>query len=235
MIPSVIIHFCYKETALKSEKKIMKKRFCDIVRVYRKFFDFKSRFSLTFFLLLLYIHGFTYIEAGYEYELIKAGFVKNTLNTITNLSLIPISIGAFILSEKIDAKSDGNLLGLLMIFLCYKWVLFSGVYIVFPTDIPWVSFIYFSLQALDMMKALLISIFVNNFPVTGISGMTLTMMVSGHNFGNQKSMSLLMTGYFGWNKVALFGLFVQFISISVFPHFFRKSENAEFDLGIEIN
>ena len=110
-----------------------------------------------------------------------------------------------------------------MVFLCTKWVLFSGVYVIFPTNVPSVSFIYFSLQALEMMKYLLISIFVNNFPVTGISGMTLTMMVSGHNFGNQKSFSMLLTGYFGWTTVAIFGLFVQFIAISVFPHFFRKA------------
>ena len=148
LIPSVIIHFLYEETSLKSEKKIMKKSFCSIIKVYRKFFDFKSRFSLTFFLLLLYIHGFTYIEAGYEYELIKAGFVKNTLNTITNISLVPISILAFIFSSKIDAKNDGNLCMLLMVFLCVKWVLFSSIYVAFPTNVPSVAFIYFSLQAL---------------------------------------------------------------------------------------
>lgn len=76
----------------------MRKTFCEIIRVYRRFFDCASRFSLTFFLLLTFTHGFTYFEAGYEYELIKAGFVKNTLNTITNVSLVPISVATIWLS-----------------------------------------------------------------------------------------------------------------------------------------
>ena len=148
VVPTIIVHLKYEETPLKSEKKIMKKKFFDIIKIYKNFFDFKSRFSLTLLILVTYIHGFTYFDAGYEYELIKSGFLKNTLNTITNASLVPISIGACILSSKIDATSEGNLCKLFLAYMGLKWALLAFVYTFFPTGDIEVALLYFSLQAL---------------------------------------------------------------------------------------
>ena len=53
--------------------------------------------------------------------------------------------------------------------------------------------------------------------------MTLTMMVSGHNFGNQKSLGIYLTGFYGWENVALVGLIMQLVAITVFPIFFKKA------------
>lgn len=111
-----------------------------------------------------------------------------------------------------------------MLFLSVKLILFVWIYWVFPTSVASISFVYFSLQALEMMKFVLISIFVNNFPVTGISGMTITMLVSASNLGNQKSLGMLMTGYFGWRNVAIFGLLIQAVAVGMFPKMYKRAE-----------
>lgn len=45
-------------------------------------------------MLLLMSQGFNFFNAGYGYELVNAGFSRNTSNTIDNIAAIPINIFA---------------------------------------------------------------------------------------------------------------------------------------------
>ena len=66
----------------------------------------------------------------------------------------------------------------------------------------------------------------NSFPVNGISGMLITMLVSGANFGSLKTISLILTGKLGWRVCATFGLIIQIGLISIFPSLFRNAEEG---------
>ena len=51
--------------------------------------------------ILINIQGLNFYRAGYEYELIKAGFSRDTNNTIQNMVIIPAAIISCLLSSKI--------------------------------------------------------------------------------------------------------------------------------------
>lgn len=105
----------------------------------------------------------------------------------------------------------------------------------FPTDILPICVIYFFGQGLDIFRSLIISILVNSFPVNGISGMLITMLVSGANFGALKTFPLILTGKIGWRACASIGLIVQLMIISIFPLIFRKAEEGAFNLDAELS
>jgi hypothetical protein len=94
----------------------------------------------------------------------------------------------------------------------------------FPTDLISICFIYFFNQAVDVLRFLVVSIVVNSFPVSGISGMMITMLVSFANFGSLKTGALILTGKIGWKLCAGMGLLLEASMIAIFPVLFKKTE-----------
>ena len=86
-----------------------------------------------------------------------------------------------------------------------------------------------------MFRFLIISILVNSFPVNGISGMLITMLVSGANFGALKTIPLIVTGQIGWRLTASLGLILQILIISIFPSLFEKAESGSINIDVELN
>lgn len=111
-------------------------------------------------------------------------------------------------------------------YLILRETLATTVVIFFPTNVPAICVIYFCNQALEVFKFLLIGILVNSFPVNGISGMLITMLVSGANFGSLKTISLILTGKLGWRVCASVGLTLQLGIIGVFSRLFEKTEEG---------
>jgi len=50
----------------------------------------------------LYYQGLNFFNAGYDYELIKAGFSRDTNNTLNNLIVIPTTVMTCFLSSKME-------------------------------------------------------------------------------------------------------------------------------------
>ncbi len=51
----------------------------------------------------------------------------------------------------------------------------------------------------------------------GLSGMFITMLNSGANFGRLDSIQIYLTGIWGWHTSAIIGLVMQAILIVLFP------------------
>ena len=88
---------------------------------------------------------------------------------------------------------------------------------------------------MEVFRFLVVGILVNSFPVNGISGMLITMLVSGANFGALKTIPLLLTGKLGWRVCASIGLVIQLCIISIFPSFFKKAEEGTINIDLDIN
>jgi low affinity Fe/Cu permease len=76
--------------------------------------------------------GINFFNAGYDYELIKAGFSRNISNTISNVTVLPISILACILSPQIQKYGVVNSLRINMFFTI---LLAAYLLIFFPLDV----------------------------------------------------------------------------------------------------
>ena len=175
-------------------------------------------------MFILYIQGFNYFIAGYEYELIHAGFKRNTLNTINNFNILPISMITYFLSEKVGKISPYKML---LVYMSLRWSFYMFTYIVFPTNNISVAIIVFFFQALDNFKFFVVGVIVNQFPVSGISGMLITMLVSSANFGSFKAIAMYMTGKFGWTNVAAFGLTLQMIIMIGYSQFYKFVQKSK--------
>ena len=80
------------ETKLKREYESIQQPLSEILCSYKAFFKWESKYFRTVVFLLIMNQGFNFFNAGYEYELIKAGFSRNTSNTIQNIIIIPVNI-----------------------------------------------------------------------------------------------------------------------------------------------
>lgn len=87
-------------------------------------------------MFLVMFQGINFFNAGYDYELIKAGFSRNVSNTISNVTVLPISILACVLSSQIQKYGVVNSLRLNMILTI---LLATYLVIFFPLDIWKVS------------------------------------------------------------------------------------------------
>lgn len=78
---------------MECEKRGKEKNFWEIVSYSKVFFKLDSKYCRLGILLLLNYQGFNFYEAGYEYEMIKAGFSRDTSNSLSNvIALFVISI-----------------------------------------------------------------------------------------------------------------------------------------------
>lgn len=124
----------------------------------------------------------------------------------------------YVLSERVVNISPYKIL---LVYMGIRWAFYAFTYVIFPTgNIP-VAGIVFCFQALDNFKFFIVTVIVNQFPVSGISGMLITMLVSSANFGSFRAIAMYMTGKFGWTTVAGFGLIFQIFIIVIYSQTYK--------------
>jgi hypothetical protein len=97
-------------------------------------------------MFLVFHQGINFFNAGYSYELIKAGFSRNTSNTISNVTVVPISILACIYSPQIQKY---GVLTSLRLSMLLKNILAVFLLIFFPLAVWEVSIVSFLLDFLE--------------------------------------------------------------------------------------
>lgn len=217
---------------MKSERKVNKRTLLDIISNYRVFFNPKTRYCRAVVIFLLCTQGFNPFTSGYEYELIHRGFTKNSINTIGNIVLIPITVFAIYISPRIS--SIGWLKCVVAVFIA-KWIYCAIAVATFETEAAiTVPFVFVSLllsHLMDTSYFILNSVLINSFPVMGLSGMFITMMASCWNFGQLKSPHLALIGIWGWKTCTIVGLVLQVFLIAAYPWAYNNMMAA--DLGID--
>lgn len=180
MVPTIIIHFKFVETYSEAEEKTMQSSLCEVYSIYKYFFMKDYRYCRVLIFNLIYYQGSNFFYAGYPYELIKAGFSKNTMNTIDNVQVIIISILMFFFGAKANAmgfvKSYTFVLSIIVLTSLYLWFFF-------PLDIVPIFITNFILQIFFQWNFLLSTNICAYFPETGATGMIYTMSASTSNLG----------------------------------------------------
>lgn len=114
--------------------------------------------------------------------MVKSGFSRDTLNTISNIAIIPIIALTFSFRKWTNAVG-GNLR---VILLVKSVVILLDIFmlIVAPRN-PWVVGGYVFLDGLfDAWDFFVIGVMINGFPIHALSGMYITLLGSFFNFGN---------------------------------------------------
>lgn len=77
----------------------------------------------------------------------------------------------------------------------------------------------FIAQVLITYKNMVLYIMINSFPLHGLSGMFITIMLSVWNLGDIKTLNTLIIDVFGWKNCALLGVGLQLVIICYLPSF----------------
>lgn len=102
MLASVLLHFLFKETEMDSERRGKDKSICEIVSYSSAFFSLESKYCRLGIFFLIYYQGFNFYEAGYDYEMIKHGFSRDTSNTLSNVIAAVVVVLTFKITELIS-------------------------------------------------------------------------------------------------------------------------------------
>ena len=120
-----------------------------------------------------------------------------------------------------------------MVYFLFQECLNILTVIFFPTWTPAVSMNVGLNLFLETMNFLFCSFIINQFPISGLTGMYLAMLASGTNFGNLKFIHVKLTGVFGWTPCAIFGVSLQMFIILIFPRWFHFSEKGKININPE--
>jgi hypothetical protein len=88
---------------------------------------------------------------------------------------------------------------------------------VFSHNPQLIIFTQFIAQVLITYKNMVLYIMINSFPLHGLSGMFITIMLSVWNLGDLKTLNTLVIDLFGWKSCALFGIALQLLIICYLP------------------
>lgn len=114
--------------------------------------------------------------------MVKSGFSRDTLNTISNIAILPIIVLTFSF-RKWTSAVGGNFK---VIFIVKTAVIVFDIFIlqVAPRN-PWIVGMYVFLDGLfDAWDFFVIGVMINQFPIHALSGMYITLLGSFVNFGN---------------------------------------------------
>ena len=95
MLGALAMHLFFKETELECEKRGKDKSMGEIVACAKTFLSTKSQYCRTVLFMLVYYQGLKFFDAGYEYELVRHGFSRDTLNSISNINVLPMLFLSF--------------------------------------------------------------------------------------------------------------------------------------------
>ena len=208
-ISAIIAHFYFKETTLESERRSSRFTFCETVSYYSVFLNTSSRYFRLCVYFLIYQQGFNFFISFYDYNLVEAGFSRNTQNTIGNIIIFPVIIMTFYYS------SWTNFVGgkARAVFLCMVVIILIDLYIliVFPLQ-PWIIFVTSLVNRIFSSWTFFIGSWLTNlFPPHAFTGMFITLNASFSNLGNLTTIHTLICAKVGWKLCSYIGLGLQAI------------------------
>lgn len=160
---------------------------------------------------LISYFGFNFFNSLYDYNLIKAGFSRDTANNITNIIIFPVILCTFFYSRWTHYL--GGKPHAVVLCSCVLMVLFLYYLIVFPLE-PWIIFVASLVQNIASTWIFYIGAWmINEFPPHALTGMFITLNASFSNFGQLTSLQTLICGKFGWKLCSFLGLGIQAVII----------------------
>lgn len=162
----------------------------------------------------------------------KAGFSKDTANTIGNILAIPTVISTFFFGKWTNLL-NGRLNSMLFVI---GFVILVDYYLVifFPINIWIVTGTSFFTGIIDSWRFYLMAYMINDFPVNALTGMFITFMASFSNFGRQTSIHTWICGKLGWKNCAIFGLSLQVVILLFIPRFYNWVQEGNSSVPKEI-
>lgn len=76
---------------------------------------------------------------------------------------------------------------------------------------------------------------INSFPLHGLSGMFITIMLSLWNLGELKTANTLIIDIFGWTPCAYIGLLIQIVIIVFLPRLFKWIDEGVVEIDSSIS
>jgi len=140
--------------------------------------NISSKYSRTVIFILIYNQGLKFYESGYEYELIKAGFSRDNLNSISNLIVIPVITLTIFINAHLSKIGLKNLLLSCLLIQCFTYT-FNIIYL--PLNSKLIIFTQFISQLCINLKNMMIYNMINGFPIHALTGMFITIMISFWN------------------------------------------------------
>jgi hypothetical protein len=193
-----------------------------VYSLYKYYFKLDYRFCRVALFVLIYRQGFHFFFAGYDYELINAGFSRNTMNTIDNIQNIVITLLVFLIGAKANhfgyKRSYMFELSLTLVACLYLWFFF-------PTDIVPVIILTFILGFFTTWNFLLNTIVSGDFPDKGVTGMIFTMSASAVNFGQNTFIHTAILKKVPWKTMSIIGLGIQIFLILFYVPFMINKIN----------
>lgn len=122
------MHFLFQETYLEVEREAASKPLLKIYQIYRYFLFPSYRYFRIFMFMVFFYQGINFFIAGYNVELIKKGFSRDTMNTIDNLNIIFQLLAIYFFGHLASywgiARSLQINLGLTILTFLYLWIWF---------------------------------------------------------------------------------------------------------------
>jgi hypothetical protein len=88
---------------------------------------------------------------------------------------------------------------------------------------------------LSTFKAMVLYMVINSFPLHGLSGMFITIMLSVWNLGELKTVNTLIIDVFGWRPCALMGIVIQLAIICCLPSIFEWVNKGVVEIDASIS
>ena len=109
----------------------------------------------------------------------------------------------------------------LIYVLLAQCLLYTFNITVFSLNLHLVIATQFLAQAFITFKNMTLYMIINSFPLHGLSGMFITIMLSVWNLGELKTLNTLIIDQVGWKPCALFGVALQLVIICNIPAIFE--------------
>lgn len=205
--PLAVVHLRFRERELASERRDSGLGLWQIVRQYGVFLRPESRHFRFCVFALLFSQGCNFFNSLYDYELVRAGFSRDTLNSLSNLVTLPIL--CLTLRFRTCTASLGGHFPVLLLSSLLTLLLHAYTLALFPLD-PWqVGLLLFLTGLLDSWRFYVFGVIINEFPLHALSGMHITLLGSFYNFGRLTSLHTWLCGLFGWRLMSVWGLVLQ--------------------------
>ena len=210
LIPPIIIHFKFKETFLREEVQSTHDSILKVISYYRVHLNPEYTYFRRIFFFILYYQGINFFTAGYNYELVKKGFSRNTMNTIDNINSIFLYLLVFCLGTKAGVLGVGRSY---TIELLITVLIFFYLWIWFPITIVPIALTSLVTSFLGNWDFILANIVGSDFPAIGLASMYYTIHASAMNLGKMTFVQTAILQKISWRLSAIIGLIIQVLII----------------------
>lgn len=194
---------------------------------YWVFFKLGYRLCRQALVFVVYLQGISFFTAGYEVELMKGGFSKETLTTIRNVVMVPVMISTFLFSTKLKGVENRAEINRRFLLLRLATQIFG--YFFNPSHTITVAAFLLVTDILMIGNYILDCNIINSFPASALSGMFITMLNSSRNFGTIHTIQLWLIGQIGFSWAAIFGFAYTVVIISQWRRMSRWIQDGKTD------